>query len=203
MGVTDGPPGAADAGEDPVGSDPATIGAFPTARLQRRSLVWGVLRAIGTIIVLLGLYFLGPLDEAKKLPLPLALTIAGLLLLVIGALEIRAITRSRHPEIRGVQALAVTVPLYLLVFASAYFLMAADDPAGFEREIATRLDALYYTVAVFASVGFGDIAALSQQTRALVTIQMILNLLVLGAGIRVFIGVARRSRGTRRSLPPE
>ncbi|KRA25984.1 hypothetical protein ASD65_08505 [Microbacterium sp. Root61] len=170
---------------------------------MRRSVTWGIIRAIGTIILLVGLYFLGPLDEAQKVPLPISLAVAGVLLLAISALEIRAITKSRHPEIRGVQALAVTVPLYLLLFSSAYFLMAADDPGSFEREIVTRLDALYYTVAVFASVGFGDIAALSQQTRMLVTIQMILNLLVLGAGIRVFIGAARRSRGAGRSSPPK
>ena len=56
---------------------------------------------------------------------------------------------------------------------------------------------LYFAVTIFSSVGFGDIFAASQTARALVTIQMILNLLVLGAGIGVFVGAARRRRDHR------
>ena len=46
----------------------------------------------------------------------------------------------------------------------------------------------------FATVGFGDITATSQFARVLVTVQMILDLIVLGAVIRVFIGAVQFAR---------
>ena len=56
------------------------------------------------------------------------------------------------------------------------------------------LDALYFTVTVFATVGFGDIVATTQLARLVVTVQMILDLGVLGLGIRVFLGAVQRGR---------
>jgi hypothetical protein len=73
--------------------------------------------------------------------------------------------------------------------------MAVQDAASFDLEGLTRMDTLYFAVTVFSSVGFGDISAASQAARVLVTVQMLLNLIVLGAGIRVFVGAARRTRG--------
>jgi hypothetical protein len=37
--------------------------------------------------------------------------------------QIRAITRARYPTLRAVAALAATVPLFLVMFASAYLAM--------------------------------------------------------------------------------
>jgi voltage-gated potassium channel len=72
--------------------------------------------------------------------------------------------------------------------------MSQTDAANFSVPGLTRTDALYFTVTVFATVGFGDITAASQSARALVTAQMILDLIVLGAVIRVFIGAVRLAR---------
>jgi hypothetical protein len=72
--------------------------------------------------------------------------------------------------------------------------VAQDDPANFSTHTLTRTDALYFTVTVFATVGFGDISATSQVARCFVTAQMILDLLVLGLGVRVFVGAVQRSR---------
>ncbi|MET0414807.1 MAG: potassium channel family protein [Actinoplanes sp.] len=73
-------------------------------------------------------------------------------------------------------------------------MLAQDDPGSFSTHTLTRTDALYFTVTVFATVGFGDISATSQIARRLVTAQMILDLLVLGLGIRVFVGAVQRGR---------
>lgn len=105
------------------------------------------------------------------------------------------------PFCRSVEALAVTVPLYILLFAATYYGMAVQEPASFDVEGLTRVDTLYFTVTTFSSVGFGDISAASQTARILVTIQMMLNLLVLGAGIRVFVGAARRAGKQEGRIP--
>ena len=47
---------------------------------------------------------------------------------------------------------------------------------------------------MFSTVGFGDITATSETARLLVTAQMILDLLALGLGIRVFIGAVQLAR---------
>jgi hypothetical protein len=46
----------------------------------------------------------------------------------------------------------------------------------------THTDALYFTVTVFTTVGFGDVTAKSDGTRLLVTAQMVADLIILGIG---------------------
>ena len=72
--------------------------------------------------------------------------------------------------------------------------MAQAELNNFNVHSLTRTDALYFTVTVFTTVGFGDIVATTQLVRLVVTAQMILDLGVLGLGIRVFLGAARRGR---------
>ena len=57
----------------------------------------------------------------------------------------------------------MTVPLFLLLFAANYFLMAQADLGNFNVDSLTRTDALYFTVTVFATVGFGDITATTKR----------------------------------------
>ena len=61
---------------------------------------------------------------------------------------------------------------------------------------------LYFTVTVFATVGFGDINATSQTARVLVMVQMILDLIVLGLGIRIFAGAIQAGRQNLDNGPP-
>ena len=58
----------------------------------------------------------------------------------------------------------------------------------------TRTDVLYFTVTVFSTVGFGDISAVSQSARLVVTAQMLLDLLALGLVIRAFVGAVQLAR---------
>ncbi len=73
--------------------------------------------------------------------------------------------------------------------------MSADDPAAF-TETLSRSDALYFTIVVFSTVGFGDITPDAEAARLVVGGQILLDLLVLGLGIQVILGAVRRSRAT-------
>lgn len=161
---------------------------------RRRLIALGLLSALASTAVLVALYFLVPFDFIAAVPLWVTLTVALLVLLGVTTWQVRAITRSAHPRVRAVRALAVTAPLYILLFAATYFVMASADPESFSTHGLTRLDTLYFTVTIFATVGFGDISPTSQVARLLVMVQMVLNLLVLGAGIQVFLGAVQRSR---------
>ena len=90
--------------------------------------------------------------------------------------------------------------MFLVFFASCYYLLARAEPASFNAQHLTRTDTLYFTLTVFSSVGFGDINATSQVARGVVMVQMVLNLVLLGLGVRVLtraveIGAARRRTG--------
>ena len=108
--------------------------------------------------------------------------------------QVRAIINASYPAIRAIEALAATAPLFLVLFAAIYFLMAQADLSNFNVQSLTRTDALYFTVTVFTTVGFGDIVATTQVARLVVTVQMILDLVVLGLGVRVFLGAVQRGR---------
>jgi len=163
-----------------------------TPAWHRSRIVLGLFRALATAVVLVALYYLLPLNHVKNVPLTLA---GGLvILLVVVAWQLRAIVRAKQPAVRAVVALATTVPLFVLLFASVYFVMARASPANFSTHQLTRTDALYFTVTVFSTVGFGDITPASQGARLVVTAQMILDLVVLGLGIRVFVGAVQLGR---------
>jgi voltage-gated potassium channel len=164
----------------------------PTER--RRLIARGLLRALASTTVLIALYFLAPIGHIERVPVGVSLAVALPVLLGVTIWQIRAITRAAHPGVRAIEALAITVPLFLLLFAATYFLLAQADPANFSTHTLTRTDALYFAVTIFATVGFGDITATSQTARLLVSAQMILDLLVLGLGIRVFLGAVQRGR---------
>jgi voltage-gated potassium channel len=154
--------------------------------------ILGLLRALATAVVLVALYYLLPLNHVRDVPVTLAVGLV--ILLAVTAWQLRAIVRAKYPAVRAVVALAVTVPLFVLLFASVYFVMAQASPANFGAHQLTRTDALYFTVTVFSTVGFGDIAPISQGARLVVTAQMILDLLVLGLGIRAFVGAVQLGR---------
>ena len=157
----------------------------------------GLLRALATMVVLVALYYLLPLDHDRNVPVTL---IAGLLiLLAVTAWQLRKVIHHKHPPVRAIEALATTVPLFLLLFAWAYFTMAANHPANFSTHPLTRTDTLYFTVTVFSTVGFGDITAASQSARLVVTAQMLLDLVALGLLVRAFVGAVQVAR---RQTPP-
>ena len=113
--------------------------------------------------------------------------------------QVRAIAGSRYPAIRAFETLGLIIPFYLLLFASTYFLMERASAANFTQPL-TRTDALYFSVTVFTTVGFGDITAKSETARVVLIVQMLADLALLGAGARVLLGAVRRGR-QRRSGP--
>ncbi len=178
-------------GSDSTINAPADRNELPPAGYWRLA-VLGLLRSMAMTGVLVALYYLLPLNHVRSVRWML---VAGLLLLsAFTGWQLWAVTKARYPAVRAVEALATTVPWFLLLFASAYFIMARASPANFSTHSLTRTDALYFTVTVFATVGFGDITAVSQSARLVVTAQMMLDLLTLGLGVRVFVGAVQAAR---------
>ena len=174
--------------------------ASPPARIvapaRWRLIALGVLRSLAAATVLVALYYLLPLDHLAKVPLWVILVVGLVVLLAVATWQLRLVLTSDYPGVRAAEALATTVALFLLLFASVYFVMEQANPASFSHHL-SRTDSLYFTVTTFSTVGYGDITAASQAARLLVTVQMVLDLLALGLGIKVFIGAVQLARQGR------
>lgn len=174
--------------------------------LKRRRLVaLGLTRALVLTALLIALYYLAPFETFTKVPTALAFTVALLILGAAATWQVRAVLVSPNPAIRAIEGVAATVPLFLLLFAATYYVLSRSHPDWFSVRGLTRTDTLYFAMTVFSTVGFGDITATGQPTRLLVTLQMALDLIVLGLGVRVFVGAVRlgRARQNPGSRPVE
>ena len=168
------------------------IQALPAAK-RRRLIFWAVLRGVLAAVVLVVLYYVLPLDRRWDAGTAIGLLIGIVVFAGVMVWQVRAIAGSRYPGLRAAEALGLILPLFLVLFASTYFVMERASAASFTEPL-TRTDALYFTVTVFSTVGFGDITAKSEAARVVLIVQMLADLAFLGAGIRVLVGAVRRGR---------
>ena len=63
----------------------------------------------------------------------------------------------------------------------------------------TKTDALYFTVTTLATVGFGDVHPTGQVARAIVTAQIVFNLVFLGSLARLLTGQLQQRAARRRA----
>jgi voltage-gated potassium channel len=165
-------------------------------RVRRRLAVTSLLRSVLVSVAIVVGYFVLPMSRlsgASGVGLVIGLVVVALLL----GWQLRAITRSPYPRIRAIGALVTSVPLFLVIFATTYHLMGANQPGSFSEPM-DRLDAAYFTVTVFATVGFGDIVATSQAARTVVTVQMIGNLVMVGLVARALFGAVQTNISHRK-----
>jgi hypothetical protein len=155
-----------------------------------------MLRAGASTAALVAIYYVLPLNRVDGW-VAVAILVLGLVALVgLVIFQVRSIIASPFPALRGIQALATSVPLFLLLFAATYVVLATMSAGNFSQPL-THTDALYFTVTVFATVGFGDITATTQVARLVVTGQMIADLIIIGIAAKVIVGAVQRGRAQR------
>jgi voltage-gated potassium channel len=165
-------------------------------RTPARTIVRAVLRAAGSTTVLVVIYYLLPLDKTSA-GIAVTVLVIGLVALIgLIAFQVRSILGARFPGLRAVEALATSLPLFLVLFASTYLVIATDSAGSFSQQL-THTDAFYFTVTVFTTVGFGDITAKTEAARLVVTGQMIIDLIIIGIGARIVLGAVQQSRQRR------
>jgi hypothetical protein len=148
---------------------------------------------LGSTVGLVALYYLIPLDPAS-IGVAVGQLLVGLLALVgLVVFQVRSIAKATYPALRAVGALATSVPLFLLLFSGTYYVMGRISEANFSEPL-TRTDALYFTITVFATVGFGDITATTEGARILVMGQMIAGVVIIGLGARIIVDAVKRGQ---------
>ena len=161
---------------------------------RRRLTVLAVVRSIAVSVVLLTGYFLLPFTRVMQGQL--GAFVAGMLVLtVVVVAEFWLTARATYPRLRAMEAVLTCAPLFLVVFAAAHYVVGFRD-AGSYSEPMSRLDALYFSMTTFATVGYGDITPRSELARTLALVQMAAGLILVGVIARILIGLAReRSAG--------
>ena len=166
----------------------------PRSAQKRRAVIVAVLRALLTASVLIALYYALPLDfEESAVSAAAKLTLGAAAFLGLLTWNLRAITQSDNPGLRALEGLMAVVPLFILLFSATYFTMSHNDDGAFSA-LLSRTDALYFTVTIFSTVGFGDLTAKTEAARLLVSAQMILDLIILGLGVRIILEAVERGR---------
>jgi voltage-gated potassium channel len=161
-------------------------------RDRRRLVARAVVRMVVTTTLLLVLYALAPVGFAAGASAVVRLVVVLVLVVAVVARQVRAIVSAAYPVLRAIEALVITIGLFLVLFALLYLGLATAAPDSFTRPL-TRVSALYFTVTVLATVGFGDITAQSEAAQLLVTVQMLLGLTLLALAVRIFSAAARAS----------
>lgn len=143
-------------------------------------------------MLLLTLYLGRPLDRPTRATLVLLVVGLALLVWLLGW-QVRSVVRSPYPVLRAIEAFVTATVLFVVLFASGYTSLS-EASAGAFAEPVDRLDALYFTTTVLATVGFGDITPVTGAARAVVTVQMVCGFAFAALVGRELLAAVRRAQ---------
>jgi voltage-gated potassium channel len=163
---------------------------------QRRVIARSAFRIVVSIVLLIALYGALPAADRTGIGTLLELLVGLIIFAALLGWQVLKIMGAEHPELRAAEALAIAVPVVLIVFAFTYLSLSHVQPKSFSERL-DHVGAMYFTVTVVSTVGFGDIVAKTHAARILVSFQIMLDLVLLVGIVRaVFyaaaVGVRRR-----------
>jgi voltage-gated potassium channel len=170
-------------------SDPIRLADLTSTERRRSIAVCGV-TVILSWVVIFGAYFVLPIGHESGFRAGVRLTIDIALVGAILLWQLRRISRAMLPELRAFEALGIVIAVFLVAFSSIYLAMSHEGPATFTRAL-DHIQALYFTVTVFSTVGFGDITPRTDAARLVVSAQMLLDLVIIGVVVRLLLNAAR------------
>jgi uncharacterized transporter YbjL len=146
------------------------------------------------VIALVAAYFLVPLEGSLAFRMVCYVLGLGLVVIVVGR-QMRRHLASRDDDIR-VDTLALAIVMAVLLFALAYFALSTAQSGEFSG-LTTRVDALYYSLTVATTTGFGDVSAQSQLARVVVSAQLVFNMLIIATAVPLLTRTVKARRAAR------
>ncbi|HEX4126962.1 MAG TPA: potassium channel family protein [Acidimicrobiales bacterium] len=141
-------------------------------------------------VFLIGAFYVLPIGHESSLRAGVRLGVDLALIGAVFAWQIRRISVAALPELRAVEALGIVIVLFLVLFSGIYLAMSNESGLTFSQGL-DHTRALYFTVSVFSTVGFGDITPRTDAARLVVAAQMLLDLAIIGAAVRLIFNAAR------------
>ncbi len=141
-----------------------------------------------------GYYFMPPVEKHNGVGEIITLGIGFLAVTAIVLDQARRVVHAKLPGVRAAEALAVVVPVFLLLFSTLYLSLSHTSASMFSQKL-DHSRALYFTVTVFSTVGFGDITPTNDAARLIVSLQMLLDLVIIGVVVRLLINAAKMGLG--------
>jgi voltage-gated potassium channel len=157
----------------------------------RRAVIVGAVRSLGVVGLTLAVYGLVPIRPETAWAVAMFALIGLVAVLVVFARQLARVSRSANPLIAGVEALTLVFGMFLTMSAFVYVSISAQDPLGFTQPVG-KVAGIYFSVTVLATVGFGDISAVSDTARITVTVQMLVDLVLIGVAVKLLGASARR-----------
>jgi voltage-gated potassium channel len=139
------------------------------------------LALVGAVVLYYVLPMRGPLWPLGAIAGP----IAAIALAPLTRRHLRRVLVSDRPIADVACAIAIIAVVLVLGFATTYWILDTQSPDEFVG-IDTKTDSLYFTVTVLATVGFGDVHPVGQVGRAVTTVNMLTNIVILAVSVRLF-----------------
>jgi hypothetical protein len=141
-------------------------------------LAWPIGRAFLLLAAATALYFVLPTGFSAHHTTVVAtvfvLGVAGATALIVW--QVRVYHRAAVSGQARILGLLSAVYASVLFFALTYYVLQAGDPNQVIG-LQTRVDALYFSLSIISTVGFGDVHATAQAARAIVSLQIGFDLL--------------------------
>lgn len=141
-------------------------------------------------VLIVGAFYVLPFDHLSDQRSVLRLSVVIALVAAVFLWQIRRIAAAELPELRAVEALGIVIAVFLIGFSVIYLSMSQSNPRIFTQPL-DHTRALYFTISVFSTVGFGDITPRTDTARLVVSAQMLLDLAIIGAVVRLIFNAAR------------
>jgi voltage-gated potassium channel len=150
-------------------------------------------RIVTIPIAVLAIYFVVPVDTGRA---PIGV-LAGVLISVVALVGVVMVVYTEARDARHHLTgwhLVLVLEIALVAFSFAYYLVVSNSPGEFAG-LVTRLDAMYFSTATAATVGYGDVHPVGQLARGLVTLHMVFNIVFIAA----VVNLAREKMSERRA----
>ncbi|MEZ5184413.1 MAG: potassium channel family protein [Candidatus Nanopelagicales bacterium] len=166
----------------------------PAARNLLRTGLPAVLGAALVVALILGVYMVVPVPKEEDRPWRVVVIIVGIAVVYVFAAfwSVVRIGKTNHPLRVGTLALALMLTSVVVIFALTYLVIGATDPSSFNVQL-DKVSALYFTMTILSTTGFGDITAVSHTAMIAVMLQMVVGLTLITAVARVIVEAVKRA----------